>query len=172
MLLRHASANVSGFGQDNDFEKPLDIQGKIDSKKLSEWFMANFIKLDIIFSSNAKRALQTSEIVFKPLGVNIQKKSTFYLCNHEEIVSSIKKIDDNFNNVVLVGHEPSISDTMRALTGSCRPDLKNFLNIPYEPCTISFIHFNLTRWMDLDERIGTMEEYLHPNLINMKNEKT
>ena len=171
MLLRHASADIKGFNQENDHGKPLDKQGRLDSENLSIWLKNSFIDLDLIISSNALRDIQTSEIVFKPLGINLQKNSSFYLCNYEEILSTLKKLDEQVNNVVIVGHEPSISDTMRALVGSTRPDLEKVLKVPYQPCTMSFIYFNNEKWNKLTEKEGILEGYLTPELINVKNEK-
>ncbi len=171
MLLRHASADIEGFNQENDHGKPIDKQGEIDSKSLSLWLKNSFIDLDLIISSNASRAIQTSQIVFLPLDIIIKKKPSFYLCNYQEILLTIKKLDEKINNVVIVGHEPSISDTMRALVGSTRPDLEKMLNVPYQPCTMSFIYFNQDKWKKLNEKEGILEGYLTPEIISMKNEK-
>ncbi|MBF96678.1 MAG: hypothetical protein CFH34_00208 [Alphaproteobacteria bacterium MarineAlpha9_Bin4] len=171
MLLRHASADVQGFNQENDHEKPLDNQGKIDSKNLSEWLKNNFVDMDLIISSDAIRAVQTSEIVFTPLGISFEKNSSFYLCNYEEIFSTIKRLDEEINNVVIIGHEPSISDAMRALAGSVRPDLEKIFFASYQPCTMSFIYFNKNTWKKLKEKEGTLEGYITPQTIDMKNEK-
>ena len=83
-----------------------------------------------MISSDATRALQTSKLVFEPLNLSI-KDSLFYLCGYEEIFKAIKSLDNNISNVVVVGHERSMSETMRELVGTVRPDLSNFLTSPY-----------------------------------------
>ena len=42
MLLRHASAEIEGFNQEDDHEKPLDSNGKQDCKNLSNWLKKAF----------------------------------------------------------------------------------------------------------------------------------
>ena len=45
----------------------------------------------------------------------------------KKYLKSIKSLDDNISNVVVVGHEPIMSETLkRKLVGSTRPDLRNF----------------------------------------------
>ena len=80
-------------------------------------------------------------------------------------------MNEKVNNVVIVGHEPSISETMRALVGSTRPDLEKLLQVAYQPCTMSFIYFNNEKWNRLSEKQGILEGYLTPELIKVKNEK-
>ena len=171
MLLRHASAEIDGFNQEDDHEKPLDDKGKADCIKLSNWLRKSYIDFDLVITSDATRALQTSSLVFEPLNVSIKKNSLFYLCSYEEIFKSVKCLANDIRNVVVVGHEPSISETMRELVGSTRPDLNNFLNIPYMPCTMSFIHFNKEYWKEIKQGDGLLEAYMSPKILNENNEK-
>ena len=92
MLLRHASAEIKGFNQEEDHEKPLDEQGKTDCKNLSGWLKKSFLDFDLVISSDATRALQTSKLVFEPLNLSIKKDSLFYLCGYEEILKAIKSL--------------------------------------------------------------------------------
>ena len=83
MLLRHASAEIEGFNHKDDHEKPLDEKGIIDCKNLSEW-LKKALDFDLVISSNANRALQTSRLVFEPLNISIQQ-NIFYLCSYENV---------------------------------------------------------------------------------------
>ena len=171
ILLRHASANNQKFSQKIDHEKPLDALGENDCKNLSSWLKKSHIDIDLVITSDAKRAEQTSELVFSNYKVNVEKNANLYLCNYEEILASLKTINENLTNVAIVGHEPSISDTLRALVGSIRPDLEKGLHSLYQPCTISFILFYITSWNDLNEKEGLLEGYLSPETLKIQNEK-
>ena len=36
---------------------------------------------------------------------------------------------------------------------------------------MTFVYFNVNNWNSLNEKDGILEEYLSPEIINMKNEK-
>ena len=137
MLLRHASADIEGFAQEDDHKKPLDDEGKIDCKNLSYWLKKSYLDFDLVITSDANRAMQTSSLVFEPLNVSIKKNSLFYLCSYEEILRYIKNLDNKISRVVVVGHEPSISEVMKEMLGSTRHDLQNLLRTPRK---LVFLH--------------------------------
>ena len=170
MLLRHASAEIDGYNQEDDHEKPLDNKGKIDCENLSNWLKKSFLDFDLVVTSDATRALQTSNLVFKPLNVLIKESSTLYLCGYQEILKYIKSLNNNISNVVIVGHEPSMSETMREIVGTTRPDLSKVLKQPYIPCTMTFIHFNKKHWKEIVQGEGLLEAYIAPNLLEKNNE--
>ena len=65
------------------------------------------------------------------------------MCGYEEIFKAIKSLNNNISNVVVVGHEPSMSETMRELVGTVRPGFKQLFNVSlHAKCTMSFIYFN------------------------------
>ena len=165
MLLRHASAEIDGFKQEDDHEKPLDEKGKVDCVNLSNWLKKSYLNFDLVITSNANRALQTSNLVFEPLNVLIRENSMLYLCSYQEIFNSIKSLDNNISNVVFVGHEPSMSETMREMVGNTRPDLDNVSKKPYMPCTMSFIHFNKKNWGEIEKGEGLLEAYVSPSIL-------
>ena len=78
MLLRHASAEIDGFNQEEDHEKPLDNKGKIECMNLSDWLKKSVLDFDLVITSDAIRALQTTSLVFDPLKVSIKKNSLFF----------------------------------------------------------------------------------------------
>ena len=156
---------LMGLTKKKIMKKPLDNKGKIDCMNLSDWLKKSFLDFDLVISSNANRALQTSRLVFEPLNISIQQNALFYLCSYEEIFKSIKSLDDNISNVVVVGHEPSMSETLRELVGSTRPDLRNFLKSSYLPCTISFIHCNKKYWKQIEKGDGLLEAYMSPKIL-------
>ena len=69
-LLRHASANRFQ-GNVEDHEKILDIEGKKQSELIAKWLKENNFSIDCIRSSTAKRAMETSKIVFDYLKIPI-----------------------------------------------------------------------------------------------------
>ena len=73
-------------------------------------------------------------------------------------------------DIALVGHEPSISECLKVLVGSYRPDLKTIINIPYPAGGIAIIFFNIKNWQELDEKTGVLDAFISPNYLR-KNEQ-
>ena len=163
-LTRHCEAHNFEEGVD-DYKKKLTEEGIKDAQLLNEWFFDNQIKLDLIFSSSARRALDTSNLLFERYKEKIKIKDNLYLCNREQIIKLLKTVEDEVYDVALVGHEPSISESLKYLIGSSRPDLENFINLPYPA------YFNIKSWNELDESVGVLDALIDPNYLKSNEKK-
>ena len=168
-LARHCEAHNFEEGLD-DHKKKLTEGGIKDAKLLNKWFFANQIKLDLIYSSSAIRAVDTTNLVFERYKEKIITKGDLYLCNSEQIIKIIKTSEKEIYDIALVGHEPSISECLKVLVGSYRPDLKTIINIPYPAGGIAIIFFNIKNWQELDEKKGVLDAFISPNYLR-KNEQ-
>jgi phosphohistidine phosphatase len=115
-FLRHAEAED---GKDlDDHDRRLTTNG-IERTSAAAKVMT---KLDIvplfIYSSPRVRARQTADIVAQHLGMGVDVREevdfTFSLKAVEKLIAELKPEDD----VMFVGHEPSFSATIGALTGA------------------------------------------------------
>ena len=77
----------------------------------------------------------------------------------------VKLLDNNFNSVVIVGHEPSISESLKFLTSYCRPDLEYVTKSFYPTGGLSVINFNVTNWNKIDEKTGILDAFITPQYI-------
>ena len=160
-LLRHASANQL---QENleDHEKVLNNEGKKQSELIAKWLKENNFSIDCIRSSTAKRAMETSKIVFDYLKIPIACEKALYLCSSTEIIDLLKNLDDQMNSIAVVGHEPSISETLKLLVGDVRPDLETKIKEAYPTGGLSIINLNIEKWVELKEKEGTLDAFLEP----------
>ena len=160
-LLRHASANQF---QENleDHEKILNNEGKKQSELIAKWLKENNFSIDCVRSSTAKRAMETSKIVFDYLKIPIASEKALYLCSSTEIIDLLKNLDDQMNSIAVVGHEPSISETLKLLVGDARPDLEAKIKDAYPTGGLSIINLNIEKWIELKEKEGTLDAFLEP----------
>ena len=96
-----------------DIDRPLNEVGIEKIKKLAILSQDQFINSDIIFSSTANRAIHTCLILARHLSINYNKiilSEDLYTFNHNEVFDFIKKIKNNYSEVVLVGHNPAYTD--------------------------------------------------------------
>ncbi|MAJ24597.1 MAG: hypothetical protein CMP36_03710 [Rickettsiales bacterium] len=167
-LLRHCEANQ--FEENtNDYEKKLNVRGIEEARLLSKWFDDNNILSDYILSSSAARTLETSNIIFSKIKDKIHKRKELYLCSYTEIIRELKALDNNINKVALIGHEPSISESLKYLIFNSRPDLDYVAKSLYPTGAISIIHFSIKNWAELDEKTGILDAFITPHYLE-KNE--
>ncbi len=75
--------------------------------------MENHIKVDYIISSHAVRALETAKILAHALKYpieNIKVDSHIYHANGDAILNQFHDLPDRFDSVMIVGHNPSLTD--------------------------------------------------------------
>jgi len=118
-LLRHGLAVEPGtfeFGRDAD--RPLVPKGESKLKKIAAAMKAMEISFDLILSSPYVRARQTAEIVAAGLGVHKELQFSDTLMpagSMKKLVELINQLQPAPENVLLVGHEPFMSELISLL---------------------------------------------------------
>lgn len=114
IIMRHAKAepgNLIKYPEDD--KRPLTDQGKSRQKSVAKVLKKVVKDIDAILTSPALRAKQTAEISAKILGLEDKIESTELLYNQfdpEQVGQLLKKKSMSATNVLIVGHEPSISE--------------------------------------------------------------
>ena len=126
-FLRHGLAGQHGDPKyKDDSLRPLTAQGREKIRRASLGMQALGLTFDAILSSPYLRARQTAEIV--ALAYNIKNK-TIYLTNNllppatiEKLLREVNVQFPRSNNVLLVGHEPHLTEMVSSLL-KCRKPL-------------------------------------------------
>lgn len=113
-ILRHGIAVEHGApGFARDAERPLTPKGRRQLHKIAAAMRAMKLRFDVILSSPLVRARQTAEIVAADL--KVQKR--LFLAdelkpggNAKTLVKHIMALDSPPENLLLVGHEPCLSE--------------------------------------------------------------
>lgn len=122
MLLRHAKSSWDN-PQLDDFERPLAGRGLTDAPAMGSFLKKTGYKPDIIISSPAQRALETTLAVSEVN--NLEKDSIrwdrdLYLSGADAYLSAIAGIPDKAEKAVLVGHNPNIEELASLLCSGTR----------------------------------------------------
>ena len=124
ILLRHAKSSWKDLSI-NDFNRPLNKRGNRDVPIMADKFLNRNIKLDLIISSSAKRTLDTATIFSEVLGytADILLKDELYEASSYEILKCINQIDDIYCNVLIVCHNPGITNLTNYLSDFLIPNI-------------------------------------------------
>ena len=125
-IVRHAKSSW----KDNslpDNKRPLNRRGERDAPIMGERIHEHGIRPSLIVSSPATRAWTTAKIIAQAINYPrefLQKEDDLYLASLDEILDVVVAQDNGFNNLMIVGHNPGMTDFANFLV----PGLTN--NLP------------------------------------------
>lgn len=142
-ILRHAK---SSWKLDNmpDDQRPLLEKGKKRTRKIIEYLLKNNVMPEVIVSSHAVRAAETARIVAHGIKFPVHDiiiSHNLYHCQADGIFGEIYAFDDKISQVMLVGHNPTLTNFVN-----------KFFNPPidYLPTSgLAAIQFDTNQWVDL-----------------------
>lgn len=155
-LVRHAKSSWDDPSL-RDFDRPLNDRGKNDAPRMGKRLRKRGILPDLILSSSAKRARSTAKRIAETLGYpekEIQLTDTLYHAEPEVILSVIHRLPDSCNSVMLVGHNPGLTDFANEFLG-VRID-----NVP--TCGVVAAQFDVRSWKDVGEAQGRFLFFDYP----------
>lgn len=159
-LLRHAEASSdSNFLQDK--KRPLTPKGVQQALNLADKMSAWQAGPQSVFSSSAVRTKQTTEHVisyYEDIQNNIVYDDKLYLASESQILETIQSIDDIFDRVMIVAHNPGVSDFANRFG----------LQINDMPtCGIAVIQYLVNKWTDIDESNSVILYYDYPKRLKI-----
>jgi phosphohistidine phosphatase len=119
VVIRHAKPEEQAPDQ-RDFDRRLTKKGISDSRRLGELLAGRKLQPDAVFTSPAKRAVETAEGICKSAdidGKQVEEIPLLYENDEIEILNMIRGLSDGEDCVYIVGHNPSFSELVRALCG-------------------------------------------------------
>ena len=158
-ILRHAK---SSWGDDSlvDHERPLNSRGKRDAPVMAARIAREGIRPSLILSSSAKRAWSTAKEVARELSYPaefLQRERDLYHAGVSRLLDVLAKQDVGFNNILLVGHNPGLTDFANYLV----PDLTD--NIP--TCGYASVNIDVDDWNLKDARSVELLSYDYPKRL-------
>jgi len=125
-IVRHAKSSWSDTSL-GDAKRPLNHRGKRDAPMMGERIHDHGIRPSLIVSSPATRAWSTAKIIAEAINYPrefLQKEKSLYLASLDRILDVVVAQDNGFNNLMIVGHNPGLTDFVNFLV----PGLTN--NLP------------------------------------------
>lgn len=112
ILLRHAKSTWDYWGID-DIDRPLSQKGIERSINLGVFFLQKSISIDCVYSSSAIRAASTALSITRKMGLDsglISLKEELYHSDVSFLFEFISKIDNKYDDVLLIAHNPGIEN--------------------------------------------------------------
>lgn len=157
-LVRHCKSDWSS-DELADHERPLNQRGMGDIPLIASRLNELNLEASICYHSSAKRAVDTAQGIVKLLKnpMPLEETDDLYTFDYYSVLSFIHTIPNEYKSVVLVGHNPGLTELINLL-GDVQLD-----NLP----TGGFCQFKLfgKRWEDVEEKTGEVSFLEYPKLL-------
>ncbi len=141
LLLRHAKTSWDDVSVSDDL-RPLSKTGKQNVYQMGKFLKNTKLIPDLIISSCAKRAKDTSILLAESIGYNkdIDISESLYETATNEYINVISEISNKINIVLLVGHNPILENLIELITNEL---------IIMETCSLVQIFLPISKWIEL-----------------------
>lgn len=157
VIVRHAKSDW-GNEQLKDIDRHLNERGYDDAYRLSEWYTQHHRPPERIICSPSIRTTSTALIFMRALQLNTQQlvlESAIYEAHRDVLKAVLAAQPDTIQKLMLVGHNPSVSELCNAL---CNGDF--FDNLP--TCALVGIKADCKTWKEFSEGRWELDFYQFP----------
>lgn len=117
-FVRHAKSSWDSK-YPTDFEREINQRGIQKTENLFQFLKSEQLIPEMILCSPATRAMQTAHFLMGKFGLTkdvLVFEPALYSGNHQDYINSIYAFDDSITHLMIVGHNPSISEAAHSLS--------------------------------------------------------
>ncbi|WPY00430.1 Histidine phosphatase family protein [Candidatus Trichorickettsia mobilis] len=164
ILMRHAAATKSSSV--SDFNSQLNGMGESQAIAAGN-FIAN-LGIDQVLVSPTKRTTQTLSIILQQVEIpEIESVRALYESSSSKIIEIISGTADNINNLMILGHNPTIYQLVLELAQNSSKEYERMLTTTMSTAQIVVIEFtDLVDWRKISLQLGkgSITHIFNPNL--------
>ena len=158
-IVRHAKSSWK-FPDLADIERPLNKRGKRDVPNMGKHLKKQIVNPDTLISSPANRAYTTAKGIAKSLEIptsKIEIRKELYHASVPSLINTIYSLDEEWNTVMLFGHNPGFTDLANELCAT------SIYNIP--TCGVAICQFEIDSWRNIQKGKGILKSFIYPKGI-------
>jgi len=142
LLMRHAKSSW-GYKVKDDWDRPLAKRGEKNAPEMGKLLMEKELVPQVVLSSAAVRAKQTSELLIKAVDFrgDIHYLSSLYMGEVDVYPKEIRHLPDEANCALIIGHNPGLETLLQTLTGKIEA-------LP--TASIAYLTVPIDTWKDFD----------------------
>ncbi len=158
IILRHAK---SAWPDVADHDRPLAPRGRRDAPNAGRWLREAGHVPDRVLCSTARRARETYQLAQAQFGAEppVDYEDALYGADVEDVLELVHATPDTTSRLMVVGHEPCVSDTTLYLAGS--GDALERVRVKYPTAGIAVPGIKGT-WAELGEGTAVLKDFHTP----------
>lgn len=118
LLMRHAKSSWK-HPDLPDQDRPLNKRGEKDAPRMGKFLREKELVPQAILASPAKRVAQTVDGMLEKMNFKgkVDYINSLYLAEPSAYLSTIQTVDDKFERIMIVGHNPGLEGLLQILSG-------------------------------------------------------
>ncbi len=155
LVLRHAKSSWNDPTL-KDHDRPLNKRGKRDAPRMGDLLADEQLLPDLIVSSTAARARTTADTVAASADYtgDVLYTEDLYHAGFGQFVRVLSALDDRYERVMVVAHNPGIEDLVERLG-------RRYARMP--TAALAWIELDVASWADLgDDTVGRLVSVWRP----------
>lgn len=155
-FIRHAKSSWADMSL-RDIHRPLNKRGLRDAPFMAKALAAKGVKVDLILSSPANRALTTAKYFAQEQGIDqkeISIENAIYEAYPETIIQLLKETSPEVNTIFIFGHNPTFTSIANYYSGTYIP------NVP--TCGIIKVETAIDSWQQFSKNNGNVTGFYYP----------
>ncbi len=144
ILVRHAKSDWSNLHQ-KDIDRPLNSRGLHDAPRMGKRLLKHSYLPDTILASTSIRTRQTAELIADELSIDrsqIQWIDSLYHASPEDITHSLLTLSPAINTVMLIAHNPGISEFANRQVGTFTDQ--------FPTCAVGIFSYGTDDWTQIE----------------------
>src|SRR5262249_42409731 len=159
-LLRHAKSAWDDPAL-RDRDRPLAPRGRKAAKRVGRWAKPHGVTPQLVVCSSAIRAKQTLQRVLPSIGEpDVWVEVTLYAAGGETLLSRIRALPDEADEVMLVGHNPGLTEVLLLLAAPGKLRKRAAVNVPTG--ALAELEADVARWADVAPGGARLAEFVLP----------
>ena len=158
-LIRHAKSSWNDLSL-TDVERPLNKRGRKACRLMAEPILRAGCNFDKVYCSIAQRAQMTIEGISRALEnreIEWELDDALYTFSSHNLFQRCRELDDSLNDVVLVGHNPAMTEFCNIMGN------RTIANLP--TCGYAQLRFPRKTWESLSPGSAETVAFLTPKNI-------
>ena len=161
-IARHAKSSQSKRHHKlADHARPLNERGQRDAPRMAAYLASIGARPDLLIASDSVRTVSTAAHLAAGLGLDpaaTRLDHRLYLADADTLLSAVRALPAECHAVMLVGHNPGVSDLLRRLSGaSDTPELPTM--------AVATLNLPVAQWTDVSAGCATLLSCHAPKLL-------
>lgn len=157
-IIRHAKADWPDNVE--DFDRPLLARGASDAQSMGQFLLQQNYSFDTVLCSEARRARETLQNLQTALPIgqsSIHYDHDLYMTSVYPVIKKIEDLQNEFNWVAIVGHNPTQTELCNYLAND------TLSNLP--TCGVYTISFPFNDWQAIGPGSGNTLSLITPKML-------